>query len=565
MSSINHFWLIRIMACGLISAPAFAQVAPPIPGGADVGRVEKNREIITPPSALQPSASSPEELSSPTAPEQSKKIHFVLRSVTIEGVHAFPLEEIEPIYADYIGKEVTLDVAWTIAAKITTLYHQKGYFLSRAYVPKQQIANGNLRISVVEGYVSDVTLDPSLSDSDIIQEWISRIKQQHPLTSDYLESALLQLNDIPGVSLRGTLEPAKTARVDDGAVRLVLTKQTTSGHGYISFDNNGSRFLGPYQLATQYENSFVSEQQTSFNFLTSVPTRELQYGTVKQHIAAFPGGYADVYAGYTKAYPGYTIRSSDIQSTSLTFGTSLSYQLIRQRQENLSGKLAFETRDTHSDIFTSTPLTRDHIRALRASLNYETTDRWQGFNQLNIIVSQGLSVLNSSKSGDLNLSRPEATPDFTKSEFYFTRSQSLYENLGLVTSAAGQIASGPLYSAEEFGYGGSAFGRAYDASEITGDHGIAASVELRYSGMDNINGISPVPFGFYDAGAVFNEDRTQEKSTSGSSAGFGVRLATESGPRATVTAAFPLTRPVSSPLYTDSYGPRYMFELGYGF
>jgi hemolysin activation/secretion protein len=549
----------------LLARPSFAQLSPPLPGGADVGRIEKNQQPVMAPSLLQPRASEMQVLPSPNAPEQSKKIYFQLQRVTINGTTAFSEGEMKATYAEYLDKEITLDIAWIIAGRITALYHANGFFLSRAYVPKQQIADGHLRIAVVEGYIAEAVIDASLRDRSLVQEWIQRLKAEKPTTTRNLESILLQLNDIPGVNLRATLEPVQTKNFADGAVRIILRKEDGYARGRIGFDNNGSRFLGPYQLSAQYEASFIPEQQTSFNFLTSTPARELQYGTIKQHIAAFAGGYADVYAGYTKAYPGHTIRSSDIQSHSITFGTALSYQLIRQRDENLSGKLAFETRDTSSNIFTDVVLTRDRIRALRANLNYETIDRFQGFSQLNVTLSEGLDVMQASQKGEINLSRAQATPDFTKAEFSFARSQALGENWSVVTAAAGQIASGPLYSAEEFGYGGSSIGRAYDASEITGDHGVAGSVELRYIGLGIINGVTFVPYSFYDAGAVFNDDRTQEKSQSASSAGFGVRFATESQATANLSAAFPLTRSISNPLYGEDYGPRYMFELGYGF
>ena len=46
---------------------------------------------------------------------------------------------------------------------------------------------------------------------------------------------------------------------------------------------------------------------------------------------------------------------------------------------------------------------------------------------------------------------------------------------------AGQHADGGLVSAEEFGAGGARYGRAYDYSEISGDDGAAAAIELRHT------------------------------------------------------------------------------------
>ena len=80
--------------------------------------------------------------------------------------------------------------------------------------------------------------------------------------------------------------------------------------------------------------------------------------------------------------------------------------------------------------------------------------------------------------------------------------QGVTPNWSLFAAASGQVASGPLYSSEQFGYGGQAFGRAYDASEITGDHAVAASLGMRYSGIDPMHGVRLMPYGFYDMGRV---------------------------------------------------------------
>jgi hemolysin activation/secretion protein len=176
-------------------------------------------------------------------------------------------------------------------------------------------------------------------------------------------------------------------------------------------------------------------------------------------------------------------------------------------------------------------------------------------------LSHGLPIFGASRQGALNLSRAQAAPDFHKAELSLTRQQALGTEWALVTSAAGQLASGALYSSEEFGYGGPAFGRAYDASEITGDHGIAGALEVRYLGLDIADAVRVVPYAFYDIGTIWNVDPGQEKQASGSSAGLGVRLDLSWGLSGNIGLAQPLTRAASAPLYGHGHVPRLLLEI----
>jgi hemolysin activation/secretion protein len=214
---------------------------------------------------------------------------------------------------------------------------------------------------------------------------------------------------------------------------------------------------------------------------------------------------------------------------------------------------------------------------LRLGFTYQLADLWNGQNGLNGTLSQGLNILGASQQGQENLSRAGATPDFTKFNLDASRLQDITQDWSFLTALASQIASGPLYSSEQFGYGGQAYGRAYDNSEITGDQGINGSVELRYSGiaplstepppgLSTVYNVQPVPYGFYDIGAVWNmgSDQTMPYA-SGSSAGAGFRLLTDFGLSSNFGLGFPLTRRIANPIDGNGKSPRYFMSLSYGF
>ena len=93
-------------------------------------------------------------------PAGADKVTLTLKDVDVEGVTAFPPEEIEgALPAVSSACRITLDTVWRIADLITDHYQQAGFFLSRAFVPQQKIKDGRLVIRVVEGYVGEVQFD----------------------------------------------------------------------------------------------------------------------------------------------------------------------------------------------------------------------------------------------------------------------------------------------------------------------------------------------------------------------------------------------------------------------
>ena len=64
---------------------------------------------------------------------------------------------------------------------------------------------------------------------------------------------------------------------------------------------------------------------------------------------------------------------------------------------------------------------------------------------------------------------------------WFTRYQTLTDAWSLKLAAAGQIGLTARCSlSQQFYLGGAAFGRGYGSAEISGDNGVAGSLELRF-------------------------------------------------------------------------------------
>jgi len=497
----------------------------------------------------------PETRVSP-APDAARGVFFVLNEVRIEGGTIFTDAQLRGLWETYRGKKISLDLIWAMADQLTAAYRQAGYFLSRAYVPQQKIADGVVVLKVLEGYIGKVSLDDAVSDYRVIKGLIADLTRQRPARAQDVESLLLRLNDLPGLSFRAVLTRMPPGEEQDGATMLVLQPGKKPWAGSMTFDNNGSRFLGPNQTSLVYQAALLPLQMTQVSASTSLPTDELNQVSFEHVVTLLPQLKLGVTGGITQAAPGFTLKPLEVESTSTSAGLSLQYTPVRQRTRNVSVRAALDKRDIASDI-AGTALTRDHIRALRLAVSCDGLDPWGGYSSGTVTFSRGLSILNASSDADLNLSRTGASSDFTKLEASFSRQDLFMKNWLLQSSFAGQIAPDALFSSEEFGYGGTAFGRAYDSSEITARNGAAGSVEIQYAKFSGAQPIGVTPYAFYDIGVVW-DDNTKR---SGSSAGFGqkFRIDRVSG---NLGVAFPLTRPIATPVYGgDPNGLRVLLQI----
>ena len=548
-----------IICVGIMFFTTYRSHAQSLPGSADPGRILNDLKQAPEPRDIKPALERPVEKPI-VAPAGSENLLFTLKSVSIEGMSVFDKADFKKQFENKIGEEVPASFLWELSQAITNAYKQEGYFLSRAYVPPQKIDTGDVRISIIEGFIEEVEIDGDSKDDKIVRSITNKILQQKPTNIKNLESQLLSLNDLYGISFNAILSKKKGGK--DGSVVLNLKqKKRPSGQVTLSTNNYGSRFVGPYRSGVTYEESISDYQQTTISGLSSVPqAEELSLVSVNHRIQITPSLELDFLLSKTKSQPGFTLKQSEVESDSFSWGFGAQWILLRQRDENLTLSARVESLDLDTDTF-STPLTRDRIRTFRANLNYDFIDRFMGLNTLNVTISQGIPALGASDEGDPDLSREDASPNFQKLEASYNRQAYVAKDTVLNVNVTSQIASESLFSSEEFGYGGINIGRAYDFSEITGDHGISGSAELQYTGFQALKGYKFDPFVFYDIGKIWNEGNTDIPNVSASSTGFGMRAFGQEGLNFDATVAFPLTRSIDNPIQGGN-GSNAVFRFG---
>lgn len=538
---------------------AFAQLSGATKTAIDPSKIE---DRFTPPPAATPGTSAaalPEVPKSGGGTIKGAERRFTLRGVAITGSTVYNQEQLAPLFADYLGKEMSLGEAQGIAERVTIKYRNDGYILSQAVIPEQQLSNGVLKIRVVEGFIDKVVIQGDVRENSwrsLINGYGDKIRQRRPLHIATLERYLLLMDDLPGATAKGVVRPSQSTF---GAADIVVTVTHKTFEGSLSTDNRGTKYIGPQQwTGTVAANSVLGlYERTTLRGITTNPTSELRFVDLQhEEQIGYEGTRLIVSGSYSRTEPSYTLTPLEIEGNSVSLQLKAQHPFIRSRSENFSLRGLFDYRNTDTDLLDS-DFTDDRLRVLRAGAAYDFTDRFSGVSLVDAQLSKGINIFNASESGS-DRSRTDGDSDFAKVNLDLSRTQTLPAGFSLLTAVTGQWSDDKLFSSEQFSVGGVGFGSAYDPAEISGDKGVAAKAELRYGhyvGWQYFNAFQL--FGYYDIGTVWNVDTTTDNNSLAST-GLGVRANFTPWLSGSAEMGVPLTKQVS---VQNDHDPRFFFSL----
>ncbi|MGY8706390.1 POTRA domain-containing protein [Bradyrhizobium sp. 18BD] len=489
---------------------------------------------------------------------------FVLRGVNVSGAHAVPGDRIAAVYQPYLGKKVSQADLAAIAGAISDLYREAGFHLSRAIVPPQDIADGRVRIQVIEGAIVQAELKCDGAEQFGVRPMLGPVLAEQPSRLKTLERQLFLINGRPGVRIIDTA----LEEIGGATGRFRLTVYLKTGHVFSSFglDNLGSSSVGPWQTyATGAFNSYLAPGDTLAVNLSTIANDPRQLGFARMSYDA-PVGVDGVRLGasvlYSAVRPGDARRLDSDITTTEAFEVRASTVPFMSQSSGLTLTMAgtFSNVSEH-DLYG--PWYNDHIRTASLTADYRLQDRFGGTNFATVTYRQGLDIFGASHFDDDLLSRDGAASNFSVLNLWFTRYQTLNDAWSLKLSAASQTASRPLFTSQQFYLGGAAFGRGYGAAEISGDNGLAGSLEVRFDQKLNFRywtGYQLYAFG--DAGAVWNDGYRLSDGLSLTSAGAGVRFFLPDDLQADLGVAVPLSYRAPD---NERRSPRFLFTLSSAF
>ena len=468
--------------------------------------------------------------------------------MTIQGVTAYPLADLATTYDANLARQVGMSDLVQTADAITDHYRRDGYFLTRATVAPGSHRDGMASIVVYEGYIGEIVIDGN--GADAVAPILNPLKARKALTIGELDRRLALASDIPGIKLTSRIEPM----LDDPAQhRLLVTAVMDRFDGGAFADNRGTQAQGPWQVyVTAGVNSAImaGDRMTVSGLTVPDSPDELAYG---EWTYSAPLGEARVKAavsGYrTDAPSGST---GWLSGRSSAASLSVSQAVVRGRKASVWATASLDVRQVEQKYQGVDPA-RERLSVVRASL---AGRRKAGNGSLagTAQVSQGVGWFGATEKASPQLTRNDATGQFTKLNLWASAYQDLGRYAGIYGELSAQWSDDPLLASEEFYVGGSGIGRAYNYGELGGDSGVAGSVELRL-------GWDPKPkavtffqlYGFVDGGRVSNKRPAGMTHADLSSAGLGTRITVENQ----TTFKLELAKPLSgSPLDRSDSGWR---------
>jgi hemolysin activation/secretion protein len=527
-NSVSASWLVATL--WFAGGVAMAQPAPP-PQGSPIPQI-----------APQPSPPvGPGLGTAPVEPAAAPAGTLAIRSVALQGATVLPAARLAPLTADLIGPAVPLAQVEAARAAIVSAYRQEGYVFTA--VDAVLDAQGNLRLVVAEGHVTEVLLEGDIGPAGTqVLRFLNRLILRPALDVASLERALLLAQDIPGIGIRSVLRPSGTA---PGALTLVAQVTRRPITGYVTADNRAYRLTGPEQgLAAVQFNSFTEfGERTELVLFGASGSTQLFGQASSEFFVGGSGTRLRIYAGQGRATPSDALRGIGYEGRTTVAGLGVSYPLIRRRAQTLMLTGNFDLIESEIDIDGanggSTRLSRDSLRVLRLGAEWAAFDlllgnRFPASNTATLRLSRGLEALGAERSGNADAARLGAQVDFTKLAFEVTRRQALFQpwagaDVALVGTLAGQWSDDILPLSEKFYLGGARLGRGFYAGEVTGDRALAASAELQLTTSFETAAfgtplrLSPTFYAFYDHGRSW-ENQSQDPDRRLRSTGLGIRL-----------------------------------------
>ncbi|WP_269515162.1 ShlB/FhaC/HecB family hemolysin secretion/activation protein [Brevundimonas subvibrioides] len=462
---------------------------------------------------------------------------FVLTSMTIQGVSAYPLADLAGTYDQNLARKIGVADLVATADAITTRYRQDGYFLTRAVVAPGDHSTGAAYIVVYEGYLVDIQVTGAAAEK--VWPILEPLKDGRALTVAMLDHRLALASDIPGVTLTSRIEPVPD---NPSQHRLVVTADLKRIEGGVYVDNRGSEAQGPWQayVTASVNSAVVPGDQITVSALT-VPEdpQELSYGEVS---------YSALIAEETRLKASVSTYATDAPAGSVGWlsghsqaaSIAVTQMLVRSRERSLWASASLDVRKVEQTYQLLGGI-EERLTVARAMLSGRLKLD-AGYVAGSLQVSQGLDVFDATRTPSPDLTRSDATGEFTKATFNVSAYRDIGRYMGVYGEAAGQWASDPVLASEEFYVGGPGFGRAYDYGEISGDTGMAASVELRAGWDPQPRAITFAQgYAFVDVGWVSNETSSGRIDADRVSAGFGTRITFEDRVTFKVELAKPLT------------------------
>jgi hemolysin activation/secretion protein len=478
-----------------LSPSVFAQQLP------DAGSQSQQIPPAPTPQRFEPNISvEPQSIPATTETDATK---IMVNRLSVTGSQAYSEAELIAVTGFTPGSELSLTELRSMASKIGNYYRRNGYFVAQAYLPAQEIKDGNVSIAVIEGKYDKITLDNQTRlNADLANSHLDGLNSGEPITAAPLENRLLLLSDIPGVKVKSTLIPGASLGTSDLNVELTPGPLVS---GEVDFDNAGNRYTGEYRLGAtiNLNNPTGNGDLASLRGMTSGTGLDYARASYQMQFGKARAGVAYSRLNYRLGKEFESLGAHGTAEIASIFG---SYPLIRTRDGNLSAGLAYEDKTFQDKVDTTSAVTDKKAQVLLASLQGSQRDGFAGggMTGYTLTLSAGNIDIQTPAARAADAATAKSNGHFNKLGVNLFRLQRVTDSVSISAALNSQVASKNLDSSEKMELGGMYGVRAYPEGEAYADQGYVLNLEARYllpKPADSYPGQMHL-IGFIDTGSV---------------------------------------------------------------
>lgn len=464
---------------------------------------------------------------------------FDIARITVEGVTIFSVADIAATTARYVPNCMQGADIQAVMRDLDALYADNGYITSKTYIPAQNLQDGELRLTMLEGRVEDVFL---IDDTEQIETPRGDRKLRFAFPNakgglfqlrDY-EQGLDQMNRLASVEAVLQLQPGQEP---GGSFVIVQRVQEDTVRGYVRLDNQGSASTGRNTLSLDLEVD---------DFLGANDAWRLGYaGTQNTNALSLAGSIPYGYWTFETSH-GYSEFLSPLDTLTELFGrsrsSSFTARVVTARDQFTKTELSFTLGKRRNERFINdVGLAEQRVRYVSAGITHLRLGE-RARNSYDAKLTFGTALIGGQRpdsGGDPSV--PDA--NFLILEGGWQR-QAALGNIGtLVTDLRAQISGQTLLGNEQISFGSFSTVRGYDRAAASGDTGAYIRNDL-YLNNDLWAGLIPYDWGqavarnaqphlFFDAGWV--RDRATGREVTAASVGIGLSYYTD---RFTIAAIY---------------------------
>jgi len=501
-----QFTALRLLVVSLVSALASVGYAQTRPSAATVLQQQEAAILQTPPKATTSVIVQPETRKAFFA-EGTTSVQ--VRSFRFAGGEGWaPHAALAQLVRPAEGQKLTTADLMGLIEQITFSLKSHGWLLAQAYLPPQDVTQGDIEIRLMPGLLDGGLEGIVVSGSQRVSA--QRIRaivasplqtQQERLNSKQLEEGLLRVAELSGVTATASLEKGG----QPGSSRLIIeTQEAPLIGGGITLDNFGGIYTG-VQRATGLLTLSSPLGLGESLILNAVGSSGISMLTTQLSV---PIGYSGLKLGGSLTALRYSVGGDladlGLQGRALMSGLNASYPLYLSPNYKVRARVGLD-RKAFVDTGAGERLGDKVAQVLSLGFSGQISDGVLGpaLNDWSLGLDRGnldLSRLAEVLAQDQAAARTQG--DFHKWLYTFKRQQPLVANWMAQLSVNGQRAAKNLDSSEKFSLGGNQGIRAYPGGEAAGDSGVVASLTLSHPMALPASEKRLELSGFYDWGRI---------------------------------------------------------------